>query len=402
MGFEVMRILSILLLLSFTLALPAQTDDQKETGGLVRWLKNLDEKRQAKLEAGLPLFTPFAAPSFSPEFGVTISGGFLYTFKTDRNEENLQRSSIPAAIGISSNGSILASTLTTIYGPRDRYRAYFNAWYRDNPDNYWGVGYDNATEREKDENVTGYQRQWWRVNPTVVFRVAPNVFIGPSFDVNRTVASPLDEKTAFNPVIATDADILADGAVNQNAGYGATIQFDSRDVIQNPYNGMLISVNGLNYGNFLGGDNEYRALSIDYRQYMQFGDLRRVLAWEVFTRYVTDGAPWPELTQIGTPFDLRGYIWGRFRDNAGSFLLAEYRHMLRHRNPNDLIGRFGWVAWAGVGFVSPDYQNHLENAIPNVGGGIRFEVEPRMNVRIDLGFGTDGASSFYISFNEAF
>ena len=402
MGFVGMRFLPTLLFLSFTLALCAQSADDKKSGGLAQKLKQLDEKRQAKLEAGLPLFTPFAAPSFSPEFGVTISGGFLYTFKTDRNEEGLQRSSIPAAIGISSNGSILASTLTTIYGPGDRYRGYFNAWYRDNPDNYWGVGYDNAVEREKDKDITGYQRKWWRVNPTMVFKIAPNIFVGPSLDFNRTVASPLDDETAFNPVIASDADILADGAVNQNAGYGATLQYDSRDVIQNPYNGLLVSVSGLNYGNFLGGQNEYQAISVDYRQYVQFGDLRRVLAWEVFTRYVTDGAPWPELTQIGTPFDLRGYIWGRFRDQAGSFALVEYRHMLRHRSPNDLIGRFGWVAWGGLGFVSPDYEDHFANSIPNLGAGIRFEVEPRMNVRIDIGAGMDGASSFYISFNEAF
>ena len=375
------------------LAQTAEPDDASG-GGLAGWLKRLDEKRNDRLDRGLPLFTPFAAPSFSPEFGITVSGGFLYTFKTDRADSTLQRSSVPAAIGISSNGSILASTLTTIYGPRDRWRTYFNAWYRDNPDNYWGVGYQNARDREKGY-ATAYQRKWWRVNPTFVLRLAPNIFVGPTVDFNSTELSD-----ATIPV-AADRDVRADGIANRNSGVGGVLQYDSRDVIQNPYNGMLVELRGLNYGTFLGGENEYTAFSFDFRSYHQFGELRRVLAWEIFTRIVSEGAPWPELTQIGTPFDLRGYIWGRFRDRAGSFAIAEYRHMLRHRRPNDLIGRFGWVAWAGVGAVSDGYEGHFSNLFPNVGGGLRFEVEPRMNIRFDLGFGLE-TNSFYISFNEAF
>ena len=375
-------------------SLVAQTDTLPEKG-LVPWLKRLDVKRNERLAKGLPLFTPFAAPSYSPEFQITISGGFLYTFKTDRSDSTLQRSSIPFAFGISSNGSILGSTTTTIYGPQDNWRAFVNLWYRDNPDNYWGVGYTNAREREKGENVTAYQRRWFQFNPRFVFRVAPSLYAGPVLDYNSTAASELSLG------VATDVDIRADGVNNTNAGAGLSVQYDTRDVIQNPYNGIFLELRGSAYGEVLGGENTYRALRLDYRQYHQFGDLRRVLAWQAYTRFVTEGAPWPELTQVGTPFDLRGYIWGRFRDRAGSFLLAEYRHMLRHRTPNDFIGRLGWVAWAGVGFISDGYEGHLNNAFPNIGAGARFEVEPRMNIRLDVGFGLE-SSSFYISFNEAF
>ena len=391
--------LTLYALLLATLSSPSllaqkTASDDPAGGGLAGWLKRLDEKRNDRLDRGLPLFTPFAAPSFSPEFGITVSGGFLYTFKTDRADSTLQRSSVPAAIGVSSNGSILASTQTTIYGPADRWRGYFNAWYRDNPDNYWGVGYQNARDREKGY-ATGYQRRWWRVNPTFVYRLAPHVFAGPTVDLNSTELSE-----ATFPV-AGDPDVLTDGIANQNAGVGGAVQYDSRDVIQNPYNGLFLELRGLTYGTFLGGENEYTAFSVDVRSYHQFGEERRVLAWEIFSRIVSEGAPWPELTQIGTPFDLRGYIWGRFRDRAGSFAIAEYRHMLRHRRENDLIGRFGWVVWAGVGLVSDGYESHFSNPFPNAGAGLRFEVEPRMNIRFDLGVGLE-TSSFYISFNEAF
>ena len=391
-------LLRTLLLFGFCYFLPlssASAQTETDTTGLVAWLKRLDERRNDRLARGLPLFTPFAAPSYSPEFQITLSGGFLYTFKTDRADSTLQRSSIPFAFGVSSNGSLLGSTTTTIYGPRDRWRAFVNVWFRDNPDNYWGVGYANARAREKGELVTAYQRQWFQFNPLFVYRVAPHLYAGPVLDYNLTRAS------ALSPGVATDADIRADGTDNTNAGVGLSVQYDTRDVIQNPYNGLYLELRGSTYGEVAGGQNTYRALRLDYRQYHQFGDLRRVLAWRVFSRLVTEGAPWPELTQVGTPTDLRGYIWGRFRDRAGSFALVEYRHMLRHRRPNDFIGRLGWVAWTGVGFVSDGYADHLENAFPNVGVGARFEVEPRMNIRLDVGFGLE-SSSFYISFNEAF
>jgi hypothetical protein len=37
----------------------------------------------------------------------------------------------------------------------------------------------------------------------------------------------------------------------------------------------------------------------------------------------------------------------------------------------------------------------------NGGVGLRFEIQKRMNLRIDYGIGA-GSSAFYFSFNEAF
>jgi len=39
--------------------------------------------------------------------------------------------------------------------------------------------------------------------------------------------------------------------------------------------------------------------------------------------------------------------------------------------------------------------------IPNIGAGYRFEVQNRMNLRIDHGIGKD-SQAVYFSFNEAF
>ena len=59
------------------------------------------------------------------------------------------------------------------------------------------------------------------------------------------------------------------------------------------------------------------------------------------------------------------------------------------------------MTWVGTGFLGDEgYRN--SSVLPNAGVGYRFEVQPRMNARLDFGFGADGAQGFYISFLEAF
>jgi hypothetical protein len=103
---------------------------------------------------------------------------------------------------------------------------------------------------------------------------------------------------------------------------------------------------------------------------------------------------------VGSPYDLRGYYWGRFRAEQGTWGLLEYRYMFPTKNPTRSFSRSGIVAWAGLGFLGRGF---LESELlPNAGVGYRFEVQPRMNLRVDFGWGAEGSFGFYISFLEAF
>ena len=64
------------------------------------------------------------------------------------------------------------------------------------------------------------------------------------------------------------------------------------------------------------------------------------------------------------------------------------------------ISKHGMVAWLGTGTIGPD-PGQFDRWIPNIGFGYRFEVQPRMNLRIDIGIGRE-TSGFYFNFNEAF
>ena len=104
------------------------------------------------------------------------------------------------------------------------------------------------------------------------------------------------------------------------------------------------------------------------------------------------------MSQLGTPFDLRGYTWGRYRNNTMVHGILEYRHTF-YKKTNEMI-KHGLVFWVGAGIIGKDV-TQFEKYLPNIGAGYRFEVQPRMNLRLDFGFGTE-TFGFYFNFNEAF
>jgi hypothetical protein len=104
------------------------------------------------------------------------------------------------------------------------------------------------------------------------------------------------------------------------------------------------------------------------------------------------------MSQPGTPFDLRVYTWGRYRDNSMLFALAEYRYMVKKGNGE--LSKHGFVFFAGAGTIGKTISD-FGGLLPAVGLGYRLEVQPRMNLRIDYGFGVE-SHGFYFIFNEAF
>ena len=67
-------------------------------------------------------FTPFLAPSVSPEVGLMLVGGGLISFKLDQESKVLQTSSIPFSFGYSTNGSANLNVRPAIFFKGDKHR----------------------------------------------------------------------------------------------------------------------------------------------------------------------------------------------------------------------------------------------------------------------------------------
>ncbi len=130
-----------------------------------------------------------------------------------------------------------------------------------------------------------------------------------------------------------------------------------------------------------------------------------MLAWMLTARLTSGDIPISEYSMIGSAFDLRGYYLGQYRDRNAITSLVEYRHMFNAGDRTKflrILSKFGFVAWGGVGTIDPDFVD-WSGFMPNYGAGIRIEVQPRMNFRID--FGRDplnGQTLMYFNMTEAF
>lgn len=381
------RLLSLIIAIVIGVLAYAQDADS------LNFIAKFQQNNALRIAEGKPAYTPLLGPSYTPEMSLTLAGGIMTSFLTDRNDTLIQRSSAPITLGVSVTGAYFFSTKLSSYWFEDRLRIFADVWLKNMTDHYWGVGYDNAYNIQRSDSTTAYHRQWWIVNPKFLWQFKDNYFAGAVFDVNSTQASDV------NPLMAQEEYFLKYGAENFNVGLGGLLCFDSRDIPINAWSGYYIDFEAMFYSKSIGSQNNYQTYSLDFRAYQQVGQRPgQTLAFQSKIRLSYNDVPYAELSQLGTPFDLRGYTWGRYRDKSMFFLLGEYRHTFL--KPNGDLSDHGAVAWLGTGSVADKFVE-LESWLPNFGFGYRLQVQPRMNVRIDVGIGRE-TSGIYFNLNEAF
>ncbi len=335
---------------------------------------------------------PFAAPAYTPELGPTLIGVMMVSFKTNTEDSLIQRSTTPINTGISLRGSYFVNIIASTFWKEDKFRIFGELRFRNMPDHYWGVGYDNASSVDEGEETTAYRRSFWKVSPQLLWQFRENLFLGLNIDYNRTAAFNV------NPLMAVDPDYLNDGERNFNSGLGLILRYDSRDVPVNPWKGMLIDLQAISYSSYFGGDNNFQVYQADFREFQSILRPGSTLAVQLKTRISTGDVPYSDLSMLGSPYDLRGYYLGHYRDRSMVLGIIEYRHQFQKKDGS--MSKHGAVAWIGTGSIAPSPEE-FKHWIPNAGFGYRFEVQPRMNVRAEIGFGKK-SNGFYISFNEAF
>jgi hypothetical protein len=186
------------------------------------------------------------------------------------------------------------------------------------------------------------------------------------------------------------------------AALGPRIQSDSRDSNYYPTRGALFDLNADFYDPAFGGTRSFQSYKAAVNVFFSPGE-RQVLAGRLSACSVRGDAPLYLLCLYGLQSDLRGYEVGRFFDRAMLATQAEYRFSLSERL--GFFGKFGFVAFAGVGEVAPSFGDfNSDDLLPSAGLGIRFLVakENRINFRIDYAWGRAGSRGLYVGVGEAF
>lgn len=366
--------------------------------------KELHKQRVAKRNLH---YNILGGPSYSPDFGFLVGGSALLTFRMNPADTTMRRSVVPMALAYMFDGGGLNIVVKPqLFFKDDKFRIFGEFSYKNTQENFYGVGYSTNKNYERSDSTSQYKYSGVRINPWFLFRMGESdVFFGPQIDVSYDKMS----KPAKG-LYETQSDYIAAGGdesgyKNFSSGLGFLLTYDTRDVPANPYKGVYVDFRGIMYQKWLGGDDNFYRLELDYRQYKTVGN-RKVLAWTLQTKNAFGSdIPLTKYSLSGTPFDLRGYYMGQYRDKSSHLALVEYRQMFNNSRDTKfkrIISHLGYVAWGGVGFMGPT-MGKVEGVLPNAGLGFRIEVQPRMNVRLDYGRNfVNKQNLFYFNMTEAF
>lgn len=363
-----------------------------------------DSKKKDKKKRNVH-YNILGGPSYSPDFGFLVGGSALVTFSMNPQDSTMKRSIIPGSIAVMSNGGLSVLVKPQLFFKDDKFRIFGQFLYKNIKENYYGIGYETNKNFERGKESSQYKYSGVQINPWFLFRIKDSdFFIGPQIDLNYDNMKDIAAGIA-NDVSYINAGGTENGYKNFSSGIGVMASYDTRDVPANAYKGIYFDFKAMAYEKWFGSDNNYYRIEFDYRQYKSVGK-RKVLAWTVQSKNVLGKRiPLNKYILSGTPFDLRGYYMGQFRDKTSHVAMFEYRQMFNTDKSNwfkKILNRLGYVAWGGAGFMGPD-PFKIEGVLPNVGVGLRVEVQPRMNVRLDLGRDfINKQNLFYFNMTEAF
>lgn len=393
------RICSVVILVFFSLVSQLQGQERNIVNDS---LKSVNSEKNFR-------FSILGGPGYTPDFGFLLGGSTLFTFRMDASDLNLQRSVVPMAFAFTMGNGMGFSIASRpqLYFNRDRFRIFGQFIFRMTGDNYYGVGFNTNKQTQRGQETTLFDSRSFQFNPVFLFRIkSSDFFIGPV--VNFTYDKMIDP----SPGVLNDPSYVVQGGDSTGytaieAGTGINLSYDTRDIPSNAYSGIFLDFRAGINPSFLGNNTNTGLLNIEYRQYASLKKLgdRRLLAWTLSSKNVFGDVPITRLPFLGSPFDLRGYYLGQYRDKSANYILAEYRHMINTSPTNfwtKLAGKFGFAAWAGAGFLGPKIWE-IEGVLPNYGAGLRIELQPRMNFRLDVGRSPlEQQTLIYFNMTEAF
>lgn len=391
--------------LSVTLTTVAKEKSLAKTDSTTTILTKKELHRQRVAQRNFH-YNILGGPSYTPDFGVLIGGSALMTFRMNPKDTTMRRSVVPMALAFMfEGGGLNLMVKPQLFFKDDKFRIFGVLNYKNTRENFYGIGYNTNKNYERSDSTSQYRYSGFQVNPWFLFRMGKSdIFFGPQIDISY---DKLSEPAKYLPQQADYAAAGGDenGYKNFSSGIGFLLSYDTRDIPANPYRGTYVDLRGIMYQKWLGSDKNFYRLELDYRQYKSVGQ-RKVLAWALqskntFGRHI----PLTKYALSGTPFDLRGYYMGQYRDKSSHVALVEYRQMFntdRSTWLKRITSHLGYVAWGGVGFMGPT-PGKIEGVLPNAGLGLRIEVQPRMNVRFDYGRNfVNKQNLFYFNMTEAF
>lgn len=245
------------------------------------------------------------------------------------------------------------------------------------PDLYYGIG-----PQTPDSNKRIFNSNRTMIAVQALKKIRPALFLGLSLKYSRY--AEVGTASAY-----PEYPELTDAAVGSA---GLVLLRDTRKSLLSPSRGHYLYINAA----YDKAKYDFGEVLIDLRGYKTWGK-RYTLAARVVNDLNFGRPPFYEYAILGGDKFVRGYYYGRYRDNHLSTIQSEFRM--------PVIWRFGMALFGGLSAVySVQHPLRPQSLRPNAGAGLRFLIDRKdnTNLRLDYAIGSGGNSGFYIAFGESF
>jgi outer membrane protein assembly factor BamA len=321
-------------------------------------------------------FLPVPAFGYSPETRTYIGAVTLITLNL-YGDRSTRTSNAKFEFNYTWNKQIILESEWNYFFKGEKWFTKGKIHYSQYPDFYYGIGSDAP-----DANKLVYDSNRFIFEAFALKKIGAKLFTG--FNVKHIVYAKIEPAISIiNYPELAGSSIFA---------IGYSVLKDSRNSLLTPTKGAYIYLNAAY--NF--AKNNYWELTLDLRYYKTWQD-----KFTVASRFINDfnfgKPPFYDYAVLGGDKFVRGYYYGRYRDNNLSSWQSEFRF--------PVIWKFGLAVFGGVANIY-SATNHFkfENLKYNYGLGIRFLVDKKdkTNLRLDYAVGQNNNNGFYVSFGESF
>lgn len=268
-----------------------------------------------------------------------------------------------------------------------------------NPQYTWGLG-NGVPEEEKQLLGNNY----FRFYQTLMRKIGPKLLAGVGYHMDWHSAIKIkDNDSVYLPTFVKYQYGTTPGRHTTSSGVSLNLLKDTRKNSINPQEGNYFNTVLRFNPTFLGSNDNWSSLYVDYRKYIHYGPAwsqNMVAFWGYYWTVLGNKTPYLDLPSIGWDPNNRsgrGIEQNRYRGKALINLEAEYR---RDILPNGLLG---FVVFANMNTVTQPDKYWFTNFHPAAGAGIRIKFNKRSNTNIALDFGISKHDKmFYIDLGEAF
>jgi outer membrane protein assembly factor BamA len=337
--------------------------------------------------------------SASPETSLRLGAVGVLLFRQDGVAEETQLSSIRVPISYTLNGQFRAKAGITYYSDANRSIFIGQAEWFNFPLLFYGIG--NNTQAANEEI---YTTQTLLTNLTYLKSMSPGFYIGLGYNYFDSKIVKFEEGGELS-----QPGVIPGNTGSVTSGFSLNFRFDNRDNNLCAASGFYVDAKIASYEPWMGSEFDFTRFDIDLRKYFNpFG--KHVLAAQIVLANIWGAPSFETMALLGGKMIMRGHYEGRFRDNTLYAAQVEYRIPLVRsswidtREKIPFKERWGLVGFFGVGDVANSVGDIDFSSIKtSIGFGIRYLVLPkeRINVRIDLGFGTQ-TPGLYFNIRESF